>query len=418
MKSEPVQVLGLRLLECDVGHLVGYQGGRNILVFADDYVQDPERPVLTLTTHPLFPRAAQLLREPWIRQQRLHPVLSNLLPEGAMREWMAQWLKVHPDNEFPLLAELGHDLPGALVAQPLPAEQIPEAVLAYRTSVSPMRREGHRQRGFSLAGVQMKFSMQEQGGRFHLGGSELLGGWIIKTPSVRHHQVPANEFTVMQLAAAAGVEVPETRLVPMTQIEGLPELNLPDESLAYAIRRFDRDGKRRIHMEDFAQVLFRYAHDKYSGPNYEALGRLLREYSGDGLADLQQFARRLLVNILVANGDAHLKNWSLYYADGRTPRLAPAYDILMTRAYIEDEQDIALNLNGHKNWYRFGMDDFQAWAAGVGVNWRVIRIVLEDTLQRARALWPGLLEDSAMFDGHRQRLRQHWRHLHPDFRIH
>ena len=33
------------------------------------------------------------------------------------------------------------------------------------------------------------------------------------------------------------------------------------------------------------------------------------------MSDAQQFARRLLVNILLANGDAHLKNWSLLYAD-------------------------------------------------------------------------------------------------------
>jgi serine/threonine protein kinase HipA of HipAB toxin-antitoxin module len=50
------------------------------------------------------------------------------------------------------------------------------------------------------------------------------------------------------------------------------------------------------------------------------------------IGNAQQFARRLLVNILVANGDAHLKNWSLIYPDTVTPELAPAYDIGFTRA--------------------------------------------------------------------------------------
>nr|WP_208859648.1 MULTISPECIES: HipA N-terminal domain-containing protein [Pseudomonas] len=45
--------------------------------------------------------------------QKLYPLLSNLLPEGAMRDHLAQQLKIHPDNEFPLLAYLGEDLPGA-----------------------------------------------------------------------------------------------------------------------------------------------------------------------------------------------------------------------------------------------------------------------------------------------------------------
>lgn len=82
-------------------------------------------------------------------------------------------------------------------------------------------------------------------------------------------------------------------------------------------------------MEDFAQVLVKYPHEKYNSANYEQIGRVLYEFSGDALADVQQFARRLLVNILLANGDAHLKNWSLQYEDKVTPRLSPAYDIVL-----------------------------------------------------------------------------------------
>jgi len=52
--------------------------------------------------------------------------LSNLLPEGALRAWIAQSLKVHEDNEFPLFAWLGQDLPGALIATALIPEQVPE----------------------------------------------------------------------------------------------------------------------------------------------------------------------------------------------------------------------------------------------------------------------------------------------------
>ena len=58
-------------------------------------------------------------------------------------------------------------------------------------------------------------------------------------------------------------------------------------------------------MEDFAQVLVKYPHEKYNSANYEVLGKVIYGFSGDGLADAQQLARRLLVNILLANGDAH-----------------------------------------------------------------------------------------------------------------
>jgi serine/threonine-protein kinase HipA len=59
------------------------------------------------------------------------------------------------------------------------------------------------------------------------------------------------------------------------------------------------------------QVLLQYAHQKYGHANYEQIGKVLYRFTGQPLANAQQFARRLLVNILLANGDAHLKNWSL-----------------------------------------------------------------------------------------------------------
>lgn len=59
----------------------------------------------------------------------MHPVLSNLLPEGSLRELIALGLKVHVDNEFQILAYLGEDLPGAIVAEPMEPDEVPESVL-------------------------------------------------------------------------------------------------------------------------------------------------------------------------------------------------------------------------------------------------------------------------------------------------
>ncbi|WP_148255135.1 type II toxin-antitoxin system HipA family toxin [Aidingimonas lacisalsi] len=417
MKTEMVEVLDIRLHDTHVGYLAGYQGGRNVMVFNEPYRHDPQRPVLTLTTHPAFPRATQLMASPWIRQQRLHPYFSNLLPEGALRDWLAQTLKVHPDHEFPLLSQLGQDLPGAVVATPVAAEDIPDHVLAHRTRITPVKRTPRPGQGFSLAGIQMKFSMREREGRFHFNHADEVGDWIVKTPSTRHRGVPANEFTAMQLAEAGGVEIPEVRLAALGDLEGLPAISLPDEEWVYAIKRFDRLDGARQHAEDLAQVLVRYPHDKYGTTNYEQIGKLLRTYTQDGLANVQQFARRLLVNILLANGDAHLKNWSLLYPDQRTPVLSPAYDIVMTKAYIDDEQDIALNLNGHKNWYRIEQDDFRAWANAIGIPWASVRIALNDTMQRAREHWPRLLANSPMLPEHQALLKTHWRQLPPEWRI-
>lgn len=102
MSIEEVNVLKLTLHDRPVAYLAGYQNGRNVLNFAGDFREDTGRPTFSLITHPKFPNATKMMSEPWARNQRLHPILSNLLPEGALRELIAQMLKVHIHSEFAL----------------------------------------------------------------------------------------------------------------------------------------------------------------------------------------------------------------------------------------------------------------------------------------------------------------------------
>lgn len=211
MNKEKVSVLRLNLHGLTVGFLAGYQGGKNVLVFDPSFRDDHSRPTLSLTTHPNFPKSAQLLAKPWITQQRLHAVLSNMLPEGVQREYVAQTLKVHVDNEFPQFSYLGDDLPGALIATPLAPEEIPGFALQHRTFVEPVPIPppvpGLR---FSLAGVQNKFSMRQRDGHYFIPPAGQLGDWIIKPPSPRYPFVPLNEFSAMSLAKSAGVCRPKS----------------------------------------------------------------------------------------------------------------------------------------------------------------------------------------------------------------
>ena len=416
--AEEVNVLRLTLHGRLVGYLAGFQDGRNVLTFADEYKSDAGRPTFSLITHPGFPRAEKLIAEPWSRNHKLHPTLSNLLPEGSLRELIAQGLKVHVDNEFYMFSYLGEDLPGALIAEPMEPDEVPASVLFAHGQAKAVKFEKDaRENKFSLAGVQMKFSMKQQDGRYNLSKGDVLGDWIVKTPSTKHKDVPLNEFTAMSLASMAGVDVPEIKLVQLDKLDNLPPINLPDEKLAFAIKRFDRYDDQRIHMEDFAQVLVKYPHEKYNSASYEQIGKILYNFSGDGLADTQQFARRLLVNILLANGDAHLKNWSLLYSDQVTPRLSPAYDIVTTSVYIENERQYALNLGKTKEWNNVTYANFEAWAKRAGVPWRAIKPHLDDTMEKARSLWPEGIKELPMNDEHKDRLQAHWANLQNDFRI-
>jgi len=417
--NNEVNVLQITIHGVLVGYLAGFKNGRNVLSIVDEFKDDTERPTFSLITHPRFPNVDKVMSEPWARNQRLHPVLSNLLPEGDLRELIARTLKVHVDNEFHILSYLGEDLPGAIVAKPMEPEDVPDFVLSTHGKAKAVKFDrGIQENKFSLAGVQMKFSMKEKNGRYHLSkGNVVLGDWIIKTPSTKYKFVPQNEYTAMSLAELAGVDIPEIKLVDLDKLDNLPQINLPDEKQAFAIKRFDRASEKRIHMEDFAQILVKYPHDKYKSANYENIGKVIYDFSGDSLADVQQFARRLLVNILLANGDAHLKNWSFIYPDTITPRLSPAYDIVTTNVYIENETKYALNLGRTKEWYTVSMAHFQLWAKRSGIPWRVIKPHLDDTMTKARELWPSALNNLPMNDEHKEALKTHWSKLHEDFKI-
>jgi serine/threonine-protein kinase HipA len=416
--ANEMNVLKLTLHGRLVGYIAGFRNGRNVLSFADEYRTDTDRPTFSLITHPNFPRADKLMDNPWARNQRLHPTLSNLLPEGILRELIAQKIKVHVDNEFHILSYLGADLPGALIAEPMAPEEVQHRVLTTHGKATAVQFEKVTQEStFSLAGVQTKFSMKEKDGRYSLSKGHVLGDWIIKTPSTKHKDVPLNEYTAMTLASLAGVDIPEIKLVELNKLDSLPLINLPDEKLAFAIKRFDRENNRRIHMEDFAQVLMKYPYEKYNTANYEQIGRIIHEFSADGLTDTQQFARRLLVNILLANGDAHLKNWSLLYSDQITPRLSPAYDIVTTSVYIDGERHYALHLGKTKAWYTASYTNFQSWAKRAGIPWRAIKPHLDDVMEKARSLWPAALKDLPMNKEHHGKLKNHWKSLHEDFQI-
>lgn len=85
------------------------------------------------------------------------------------RELISQSLTIHVDNEFQILSYLGKDLPGALVAEPMAPDVVPESVLTTNGKAKVVRFEVIVQENkFSLAGVQMKFSMKEKDDRYNV----------------------------------------------------------------------------------------------------------------------------------------------------------------------------------------------------------------------------------------------------------
>ena len=94
-----------------------------------------------------------------------------------------------------------------------------------------------------------------------------------------------------------------------------------------------------------------------------------------------------MFNVLIGNADAHLKNWSLIYPDGRTPRLAPAYDLVGTVPYIPGDR-LALSLGDTKEFADVDLERFRRFAEKAGLPVRLVMQTARETAQRVRDLWP------------------------------
>ena len=198
----------------------------------------------------------------------------------------------------------------------------------------------------SISGVQPKLSVTLDKKRLSLISVAKDGEYILKPQVSNFANIPENEQCCMDIAAYFGIDVPPHCLIP-----------LQDGSLAYVIKRFDREGGLKIHQEEFAQILD--SSDKYLG-SVEQIGRKLSEISSAPGYDTQLFFERVIFNFIIGNGDAHLKNYAIAHRDKATIRLTPAYDIVCSKLVIANEEDSALSINGRKN--KLKKDDFDKLA--------------------------------------------------------
>ncbi len=211
------------------------------------------------------------------------------------------------------------------------------------------------------------------------------GEWIVKLPSTKFNAVPENEFAMLNLARAVGIDVPEIQLVDPSDVAGLPDevRDLPGRALA--IKRFDRlPGGEAIHIEDFAQVFGVYPEKKYDRASYKNIAEVL--WAEDGGSAIEEFTRRLVFNALIGNGDMHLKNWSLIYPDGRKAEIAPAYDFVSTVAYLPRDK-MALNFVRSKDFASFSLDRLSRFAAAAKLPEKLVLGTARETTSRFLTEW-------------------------------
>ncbi len=377
-----ISVLNVKLYGEAIGTLTHVQGDRTLFSFTEEYVADENRLTLGLGFKDEY---GQLITKWPVKQKRVLPYFSNLLPEGHLREYLAKRAGVNPEREFFLLWALGHDLPGALTIEPADGEAWPPNTGDDKKEDSKEKRDNALR--FSLAGVQLKFSAlqnDKQNKGLTIPATGVGGSWIVKLPSTRFEGVPENEYSMLTLAKAVGINVPEIALIDVDAIEGLPDRIGDLKGQAFAIKRFDRTPDGPVHTEDFAQVFGVYPDDKYETASYRNIATVLGAETGE--IDVEEFIRRLTFCTLTGNADMHLKNWSLIYSDRRTPALSPAYDLVSTIPYIDDEE-AALKFGRTKRFDGYTLDELSYIAGKAGLPEKPVLDAAQQTVERFHEAW-------------------------------
>jgi serine/threonine-protein kinase HipA len=383
------RTLGAWLGERRVGSFSNVAGDLNVFHFDEEYLDDPAPPVLSQSFIAVSGDTVRVVP----RTHRVAPpFFANLLPEAdtALRSLIARRYGINRTRDFPFLHVLGRDLPGAVVLRD--SDDAGVAGASAPPSDDPAASE--RPLRFSLAGVQLKFSASVVGQRLTIPVEGIGGSWIAKLPTNAFPRLPHNEYAVMSLARAIGLDVPRIEMFDLDAMEGLPRdlpaLRADEPHRVYAIERFDRvPGGGRIHVEDFNQVANQAPADKYDNKNTEWIANVIDVLCPDD--DVEEFLRRLVFGVCAGNNDMHLKNWALIYPDGRNARLAPMYDFVCTRMYYPNGS-LALTIGGERDFERIDREALRALAKRAHLSPKRTLAVAAEIVAALRETWPSFKE--------------------------
>ena len=337
--------------------------GRIAFAYAPEWLESPNAMPLSCSL--------PLQMEPFDDHIAL-PFFSGLLPEGKMRQLIAQQLHVSGQNEFALLDHLGGECAGAVTfwekgtappqfpigddVQWLSSEELVELLdeLPHRPMMAG--KDGLR---LSLAGAQDKLPVIFDGTRIGLPLNGTPSSHILKPAIQAVESSVTNEGFCMALAEAMQLKPAKALIHKVGDREFL------------LVERYDRildsgGNRERLHQEDFCQALGVVSEMKYQnegGPNLAQCFDLVRRVTRPNAPHVLRLLDYVIFNALIGNHDAHGKNFSLLYAS-KGPVLSPFYDTLSTAVYPKLALKMAMKIGSKykftevypRHWEQFAQE--------------------------------------------------------------
>jgi serine/threonine-protein kinase HipA len=160
--------------------------------------------------------------------------------------------------------------------------------------------------GSSLGGARPKASVQAPDGSL----------WIAKFPS-KHDEWNSGawEIVVHNLAIKCGLSVPATKLETFSETGS-----------TFLVKRFDRDGSRRIHFASAMALLGKTDGEGAEGVSYLDIATFIKSNGASPEQDLRELWKRVVFNMAVSNTDDHLRNHGFLLAENGWT-LSPMYDV-------------------------------------------------------------------------------------------
>lgn len=316
----------------------------------------------------------------------------NLLPPDAVRKRLGKILHLSRHNIFGFLKAIGGDCAGAIALYPpsgsetagasaptfrkLSDEEAAQILMDLpKRPLNIGKEEGFR---ISGTGAQDKLIACVKEGRIILPLYGAPSTHIIKPPVAAYHDSVFNEFFCMRLAQAMGLPAPECEILTLKDIP------------YYCVTRFDRqitDGEvSRLHQEDFCQLFSVDPEKKYEnegGPTIPQCFQLIKKMRL-GTTGQIDFLRRIIFNVLIGNGDAHAKNFSVLY-HRKNIRLAPVYDLLCTEIYDSLAHETAMSIGGETSFAGITRESFSKMARECKIRPEIVMSLIDEMLEKITA---------------------------------